>query len=153
MNPEDLFVGELFGFDAWPTTKVPKGPPGVYNIWSNDKFLYVGISWREPTQITSGTSKGLWGRLNSHASGRRSGDQFCVYVCDRFIIPEMTTPELRAVAEGTLSLDALTKQYVRRHLRYRFITTPTGKDARSLEASIRRQGFGNYGPPFLNPAG
>jgi len=65
----------------------------------------------------------------------------------------MTAPELRAVAEGTLSLDSLTKQYIRRHLGYRFITTPTGNDARSLEATIRSQGFSDFEPPFLNPAG
>ena len=35
-------------------------------------------------------AKGLWTRLNSHAIGRSSGDQFCVYACDRFVVPHLS---------------------------------------------------------------
>ena len=35
-------------------------------------------------------AKWLWTRLGSHASGRRSGDQFNVYICDRFVVPALT---------------------------------------------------------------
>ena len=34
--------------------------------------------------------KGLYSRLNSHALGWRSGDQFCVYVADRLVLPTLT---------------------------------------------------------------
>jgi hypothetical protein len=39
-------------------------------------------------------------RLASHASGRRSGDQFCVYVADRLVMPELTSDGLEAIAAG-----------------------------------------------------
>ena len=94
MNPVDLVDGTLHSFSSWPDTTVPKGPPGVYAIWRGTEFLYVGISWREPTLTASGMSKGLWGRLDSHASGRRSGDQFCIYICDRFVLGQLTNQDI-----------------------------------------------------------
>jgi hypothetical protein len=86
----DLFEGEPLHFSDWPDKTVPKGPPGVYTIWNDNTFLYVGMSWREPTRTTNGTLRGLWGRLKSHASGRRSGDQFCIYICDQFVIASLS---------------------------------------------------------------
>lgn len=47
--------------------------------------------------------------LNSHAMGRRSGDQFCVYVCGRFVVPRLTSAQQAEVGDGRLSLDALTR--------------------------------------------
>jgi hypothetical protein len=46
-------------------------------------------------------ARGLWTRLNAHASGRRSGDQFCVYICNRFVVPELTPSQQRELAAGT----------------------------------------------------
>lgn len=47
------------------------------------------------SQGTEGNGKaGPWGRLNSHASGRRSGDQLCVYVVQS------------AAAEATVTLSS-----------------------------------------------
>lgn len=132
---------------------MPKGPPGVYAIWRGPEFLYVGISWREPTLTASGMSKGLWGRLDSHASGRRSGDQFCIYICDRFVLGQLTNNEIEEITSGSKSLDVLTKIYVRTHLSYRFVTTSTGEEARALEADIRRNGLQPHGRPLLNPLG
>jgi hypothetical protein len=153
MIPEALFSGDQLTFAAWSTTPVPKGPPGVYAIWRGETFLYVGISWREPSATSTGPSKGLWGRLDSHASGRRSGDQFCIYVCDRFVLPELSDDEIREVAAGARSLDRLTREFIRTHLSYRFVTTANGAEARALESSIRRDGLHGYGRPLLNPSG
>jgi len=55
-------------------------------------------------------AKDLWTRLNSHASGRRSGDQFCVYVCDRFVVPALSVAQQAQIAEGRLALDKLTSR-------------------------------------------
>jgi hypothetical protein len=44
-----------------------------------------------------GAPKGLWTRLNSHASGRRAGDQFNVYICDRFIVPVLMPDQQRDI--------------------------------------------------------
>ena len=149
MVPVDLARGDLHAFGVWPTTPVPKGPPGVYAIFRGTEFLYVGISWREPS--SSAFTKGLWGRLDSHASGRRSGDQFCIYICDRFVIGGLTTEEIREVAAGARSLDRMTRDYIRAHLAFRFVTTATGAEARYLETTIRRDGLLEHGRPLLNP--
>ncbi len=73
---------------------------------------------------------GLFSQLNSHASGRRSGDQFCVYVSDRFVLPTLSADQIREIAAGRLSLDALIRDYVRQRLSYRFVETSDAATAR-----------------------
>jgi len=63
-------------------------------------------------------AKDLWTRLNSHASGRRSGDQFCVYVCDRFVVPALSVAQQAQIAEGRLALDKLTRELIRDRYAY-----------------------------------
>ena len=60
-------------FADWPNKEVPKGKPGVYLIYQEGRWIYMGMSF-----------KNLQSRLSQHASGRRSGDQFCVYAGDGF---------------------------------------------------------------------
>jgi hypothetical protein len=75
--------GPLFRLADWPNDLVPRRTAGVYAVWRAGEFLYAGMSGRgarrEDFVVDSGqlaSAKGLWTRLNSHASGRRSGDQF-----------------------------------------------------------------------------
>jgi len=147
--PADLFKGTIHSFRNWPDVPLQKGPPGVYTVWDTSTFLYVGISWKEPSSGSS--SPGLWGRLQSHASGQRSGDQFCLYICDRFVLPELGRKELREVSAGQRSLNQMTRDFIRDRLAFRFVTTTTGKEARLIESHIRRQGMPGHGQPFLNP--
>src|ERR1700737_2130425 len=83
----DLAAGPAYRFSEWPKpNKVPTFGAGVYTIWDHDgRFIYVGMSGRSMTADTAHRNKplGIYTRLKSHASGRRSGDQFCVYVADR----------------------------------------------------------------------
>jgi hypothetical protein len=109
---DELASGPLFSFADWPDDLVPRRAAGVYTIWRADDFIYVGMSGRgaQRDDFVAGTghpaqAKGLWTRLNSHASGRRSGDQFNIYICDRFIIPTDGTEALaveHAVRGGAL---------------------------------------------------
>ena len=55
---------------------------------------------------------GLYTRLQAHASGRLSGDQFCVYVANRLVIPELKQEQLEQFRDGHVNLDMLTKEYV-----------------------------------------
>jgi hypothetical protein len=83
---ETLAAGTLYWFRDWPSEDVPRFGAGVYTIWHEDgRFIYVGMSGRKITSDDkpSNSPKGLYTRLQSHFGGRRSGDQFCVYVADR----------------------------------------------------------------------
>jgi len=88
--------------------------------------------------------------LNSHASGRRSGDQFNIYVCDRFIVPVLTPDQQRDIGYGRLFLDQLTRSYIREHLTYRFQICADGRAALAAERALRA-GSLPAGRPFLNP--
>jgi hypothetical protein len=120
---QELETGPLHRFEDWPNELVPKRAAGVYTVWEGDRLLYVGMSGRamtaEDLEVSDGgrvVAKGLWTRLNAHASGHRSGDQFCVYICDRFVVPELTPSQQRELAAGALSLDGLTRTFVRERL-------------------------------------
>ena len=95
--------------------------------------------------------KGLVTRLKSHRSGLRSGDQFCLYICDRFIIPGLDAETQRKLADGELLLDGLTRKFIREKLSYRFITTEGSEAARRIESQVRK-GILKAGKPLLNPA-
>jgi hypothetical protein len=154
---ETLATGPLFRFADWPNDQVPRRAAGVYTVWREDEFIYVGMSGRgaqqedlvadrgQPARV-----KGLWTRLNSHASGRRSGDQFNIYICDRFIVPALCPDQQYQIGQGYLSLDQLTKDFTRRHLSYRFAVHRDGTEALAVERAIRA-GSLPVGPPYLNP--
>jgi hypothetical protein len=148
----ELEQGHLHKFAEWSTTSMVAGHPGVYTIWRGDEFIYVGISYRAAAETSNPQARGLFGRLGSHASGRRSGNQFCIYICDRFVIPTLTPEQLAEVGAGELSLDALTRDYIRSRLAFRYVFTASGQEAREVEGAVRRAGLPGAGPPFLNPA-
>jgi len=151
-----LQTGPTHRFSDWPNLTVPKVAAGVYTIWDGSRFIYVGMAGRGMTTAEVDApdepvkAKGLRSRLNSHAGGRRSGDQFCVYVCDRFVVPELTSDDQNRLAAGTLLLDILTRDYIRSRLSYRFLPTSDGRQALTMEREIQR-GALPAGKPFLNP--
>jgi hypothetical protein len=42
------------------------------------------------------------------------------------------------LADGALSLDALTRQFIHERYEYRFVTTPSGAGALTLERDVQR---------------
>ena len=89
-------------------------------------------------------------RLASHASGRLSGDQFRVYVANRLVIPGLTAEQLGQFSSGELTLDALTRQYIRDRLEYQFACVESSAEAFALERQCRDGSvFGVK--PLLNP--
>lgn len=163
-----LGTGTLYRFSTWEERAgVPHVAAGVYTIWqradgtavtnASDRFLYVGHAGRGLTakeiaakRKAGERKKALWSRLHTHASGRRSGDQFAIYVADCFVLPMMTMTELEAVAERTLELDALVRRYIADRLAFRWVETPDGKTAAAVERKIQG-GHWIHGQPFLNP--
>ena len=152
----ELGHGPVYSFKDWPNPKVPDVAAGVYTVWRGDEFIYVGMSGRGLTaddilrgRNERGSRKGLYSRLESHASGRRSGDQFCVYVCDRFVVPNLSRDEMKRLAAGGQLLDGLTKLFVRESFRYRFAETEDGETALRIEKMVRDGALGRK--PMLNP--
>jgi hypothetical protein len=151
--------GPVFRFADWPNPEVPNWRAGVYTIWRGNEFVYVGMAGRSllagahetPEAVASrGKRKGLLDRLNSHAGGRRSGDQFCVYVFDRLVLVTLTPSQIQGAADGTLSCDELVRAFIREHLTYRFVVLTDAAEARGLEAQIRAHGLSGR-RPLLNP--
>jgi hypothetical protein len=135
-NLPALHQGPLYWFSDWPTGNVPSVGSIVYTIWNRaGAFIYVGMAGRNG--ISSAKPKGPFGRLESHASGRRSGNQSCIYVCDRFVLSRVHN-RIAEIAEGTLSLDRLTREFIRAELGFRFVSVEDATAARELEQTLQR---------------
>ena len=153
---KELKEGPEHAFANWPVAAVPAVAAGVYTIWDNDRLIYVGMSGRGATERIldekrrEGASFGLFTRLASHASGRRSGDQFCVYVADYLVLPELTAEQVTAISSRELLFDNLIREYVHDHLTFRFMETRSGEEALRIEAEIKSGILGQK--PSLNPA-
>lgn len=143
-----LLSGPVSWFADWPDPFIPTAGYAVYTVWDRaDRFIYAGMSGR--TTVAAARSKGPFGRLNSHASGRRSGDQFCIYVCDRLVLP-MLHNRLADVASGELRLDAETKAFIRRELGFRLLPLSSPAEAFDVERHLCT-GKSAAGYPLLNP--
>src|SRR5262245_17210406 len=119
-------------FSEWPNREVPAVAAGVYAVWDGEILIYCGMSGREfEKAVGSAKAKklGLLTRLRSHVSGRLSGDQFCVYVANRLVIPSLKPEQLARFASGEITLDTLTRQYINDRLEYQFACVPTSADA------------------------
>ena len=149
----DLSSGPAHLFADWPDIAVPTFGAGVYTIWHKDgRFIYVGMSGRGKTTetIRRDTPQGIYTRLQSHASGRRSGDQFCVYVADRLVLSALSQDDIAAIASGRHQMDAFVRRYIHENLLYRFVMLLDGAAAYAIEAAIKG-GEWEHGRPFLNP--
>jgi len=141
-----------YRFRDWPDHSVPDVAAGVYAVWRDaGELVYVGMSGRGmETRASTGKRFGLYTRLASHAGGRLSGDQFNVYVANRYVLPALSSTDLPLFATGELNLDTLTKRYVGEHFSYSFAITQTSREAHDLERAAR-QGRTFGVKPTLNP--
>lgn len=143
---------ERHRFADWPNPTLPLATAGVYAIWDADQLIYCGMSGREieRAQLAQKKRYGLITRLASHASGRLSGDQFCVYVANRLVLPSLQLDELKKFATGENTLDQMTKAYIHQRLEYQFAIVESSKQAYELEKMTRTGSvFGLK--PLLNP--
>jgi hypothetical protein len=147
---EALESGPLHRFSDFPTlTDLPRTGAAVYTIWDDaGALIYVGVSGRNSASTT-----GPWGRLRSHWNGRRSGDQFCVYVADHYVLPTLTREQVGAIAapDPTLSMDDLVANHVRAHFGFRVAEAADYSTALATENAIKAGALG-AGPPRLDPA-
>src|SRR5690348_11744730 len=87
--------GQPHRFSDWPDGGVPaQNAAGAYTIWAGGRYIYAGMAGRNGVG-------GLYSRLDSHCrTGRRSGNQFLVYVADRFVLKTLTAEQLGGIADG-----------------------------------------------------
>lgn len=144
-----LWEGPIHWFSDWPVGDVPNVGSLVYTIWDQaGLFVYVGISGRTAQMSTK--SKGPVGRILSHARGNRSGDQFLIYVCDRLVLPRLGN-RISEIADGSLSLDRETRNYVSENLGFRWIGVASPAEAFAIERGLQAGKANPPGPPMLNP--
>jgi hypothetical protein len=89
--------------------------------------------------------------LASHANGRLSGDQFSVYVANRIVIPELKQSQQKKFKDGEITIDQMTKKFIRTSLEYQYLLVDKSQDAYDLEMHCRR-GVVFGSKPLLNPA-
>ena len=96
---EALTSGPAHSFrDALHET-LPLASIGVYTIWCGNEFVYVGIAGRNlDLAVEHKRMRGVRDRLDSHRSGRRSGDQFALYVCDRLVLATLTAEQIEQIS-------------------------------------------------------
>ena len=125
---------------------------GVYVIWDDQTLLYVGTAGKDLDKAQkSGKNKfGLITRLNSHASGRTASDKFCSLLSNRIVIPSLTKTQIIKFKEGSVTLDQITKKYIRSNLEYQYLVVDNFQDAIDLEMHIRRGAIFST-TPLLNP--
>jgi hypothetical protein len=143
----ELEYGQAHRFADYSTLAavIPSSGAGIYTIWDDDgALIYVGVAGRNPA------GKGLASRLASHANGRRSGDQFCVYVADHYVMPGLDRAQIEAIRDGTLSMDRLVRDHIHACFAFRFVAVPDYATARGIEDRVK-SGSLAAGPPRLNP--
>lgn len=123
---------------------------GVYVVWQGDLLIYAGMSGRQIEKNLGKKKYGLITRLDSHAKGRLSGDQFNVYVANRLVVPKLVPDQFVEFAEGTLTLDLLTRQYIHENFEYQYLIVKASAEAFQLERLCQNGAvFGQK--PYLNP--
>jgi hypothetical protein len=150
----ELANGMVYPFSDWPNSAVPAFGAGVYTIWHREAlYLCRHVRSRDHCQHNpSKRAQGIYTRLQSHASGRRSGDQLSVYVANRLVLPSLSQEDITAIASGRHQMDAFVRRYIHENLSYRFAMLPDGAAAYAVEAAIKSGGGGwEHGRPLLNP--
>lgn len=139
-----------YRLSSWATAGIPLVAAGVYAIWHDEKLIYCGMSGRQIEKNLHKSKFGLITRIKSHASGRLSGDQFCVYVANRLVIPNLKQSDLPRFATGEIKLDTLTKEYISKNLEFQYIVVESSEEAYRLESKAR-SGVTFGQSPLLNP--
>jgi len=148
----DLFpnFGASFSFEQNPREIIPAYGSIIYTVWDrDDNWLYVGIGGVGLGAQTPLEKRNPRSRIQQHRSGIRSGDQFCIYVHDKYIVPSL---DLTNYQFNKGALDRLTRDYIRKYMRYRFMVFQTVDGnviVRKIEKELK-DGLPNYGKPLLN---
>jgi hypothetical protein len=128
--------------------EIPKFGSILYTIWNKShEFIYVGIGGIRGAKVEERNPRS---RIIQHSQGLRSGDQFCIYVQDHFVLPNLLNMPYKA--ENGL-LDRLVREYIRENLSYAYVIDQSvegNRRVRDFERQIQ-QGAWRGLKPLLNP--
>ena len=120
--------------------EIPEYGSIIYTVFlDRKKFIYVGIGG------LSG-KKDPRSRIRQHTSGIRSGDQFCIYIQDFYVIPLLFS---QPYVPKKGHLDQLTKEFIQKRLTYRYMVfqeEDSDKFVRKLEREIQSGGYQGMKP-------
>jgi hypothetical protein len=138
---------ELRLFTTSNIKHIPEYGSILYTVFLDQKeFIYVGIGGLSGK---SAKERNPRSRIIQHSQGRRSGDQFCIYIQDFYVIPSIINKNYEP-KKGYL--DALTKEFIQTRLTYRYLvlqTDDSDKVVRRLERELQSNQYG-HGVPKLN---
>lgn len=134
-------------FSNTSVAEIPAFGSIIYTVFLDDtEFIYVGIGGLAGSSVHDRNPRS---RLRQHTSGLRSGDQFCIYIQDFYVIPTLIGTD-HVPVKG--HLDKLTKQFIQTRLSYRYVVVQTDdsdKVVRRLERDVQAGAMG-YPKPTLN---
>ncbi len=146
---EKLFSNEveLRQFTTRNVNEIPSWGSIIYTVFlDRTAFIYVGIGGLSGSAVKDRNPRS---RIIQHSQGRRSGDQFCIYIQDFYVIPQLVGQDYTP-KKGYL--DRLTKEFIQSRLTYRYLVVQSEdsnavvrKYERELQSDIHGFGF-----PVLN---
>jgi len=145
----DLFSSHvpLRRFSTANINEIPAYGSIIYTVFLDEsEFIYVGIGGLAGTTVKERNPRS---RIRQHSQGARSGDQFCIYIQDFYVIPDLIDKPYTPV-KGYL--DRLTREFIQTRLTYRYVviqTDDSDKVARLIERELQSDKHG-FGTPKLN---
>lgn len=126
---------------------IPEFGSIIYTVFlDKTEFIYVSIGGLSGSAVEKRNPRS---RIKQHTQGTRSGDQFCIYIQDFYVLPNILNQSYEP-KKGYL--DQLTKEFIQTRLSYRFLviqTEDSDKVVRRLEKEIQTGKF-NGVKPTLN---
>lgn len=138
---------ELLPFSNSNIKDIPAHGSIIYAVFlDKTEFIYVGIGGLSGKTVAERNPRS---RIRQHSQGNRSGDQFCIYIQDFYVLPLLIG---KAYTPEKGYLDKLTKEFIQTRLSYRYLviqSDDSDKVVRKLEREIQ-SGTHGHAIPKLN---
>jgi len=125
----------LLAFSSESIKEIPEFGSILYTVFlDRSEFIYVGIGGLAGSDVKTRDPRS---RIRQHIQGRRSGDQFCIYIQDFYVIRDLIRSDYTP-RKG--HLDELVRNFIQSRLTFRFIvfqTDDSDQIVRTLEREIQ----------------
>ena len=138
---------ELRPFNLSNIKDIPAHGSIIYTVFlDKSEFIYVGIGGLSGKSVTDRNPRS---RIRQHTQGTRSGDQFCIYIQDFYVLPTLIGQAYTPV-KGYL--DKLTKEFIQTRLTYRYSVIQSDDSDKVVRRIERELQSGQHGHaiPTLN---